>query len=78
MTFHLSIDHRLNTQYCTGLDGRTDIDRIAGEIASADVMLNGRRKFSTRRRAMAAPGPDPTMTPDGSWTRLLTRSLRAR
>ena len=27
-----------NTQYCTGLDGRTDLDRIAADIASADVM----------------------------------------
>ncbi len=27
-----------NTQFCTGLDGRTDPDRIAAEIASADVM----------------------------------------
>ena len=27
-----------NTQFCTGLDGRTDLDRIAAEIASADVM----------------------------------------
>ena len=27
-----------NTQFCTGLDGCTDPDRIAAEIASADVM----------------------------------------
>jgi endonuclease/exonuclease/phosphatase family metal-dependent hydrolase len=27
-----------NTQFCTGLDGRTDIDRIAAEIAGADIM----------------------------------------
>lgn len=27
-----------NTQFCTGLDGRTDLDRIASEIAGADVM----------------------------------------
>ena len=27
-----------NTQFCTGLDGHTDLDRIAAEIASADVM----------------------------------------
>ena len=27
-----------NTQFCTGLDGRTDLDRIASEVASADVM----------------------------------------
>ena len=27
-----------NTQFCTGLDGNTDLDRIAAEIAEADVM----------------------------------------
>lgn len=27
-----------NTQFCTGLDGRTDIDRIAAEISGADVI----------------------------------------
>ena len=27
-----------NTQFCTGLDGRTDVDRIAGEIRDADVL----------------------------------------
>lgn len=28
-----------NTQFCTGLDGRTDVDRIADEIRGADVMV---------------------------------------
>lgn len=27
-----------NVQYCTGLDGRTDIDRIAAEVDGADVI----------------------------------------
>ena len=28
-----------NVQYCTGKDGRADIDRIVAEIENADVIL---------------------------------------
>ena len=27
-----------NTQFCTGLDGRTDVNRIVDEIGEADVI----------------------------------------
>jgi len=57
-----------NTQYCTGLDGRTDVQRIADEIRGADVICLQEIDRFWKRTGFADQAADITgYFPDYYW-----------